>query len=65
MALLGTPNGVGLSYFLSTHKSWFGEKVPQAIKVFSSVEPGKGEPWYNMLFFVDVKPNDDGEWVYD
>ncbi|KAJ5224931.1 hypothetical protein N7468_006156 [Penicillium chermesinum] len=55
-ALLGTPNGRAVPFFLSTHKGFFGEKMIKSVKIFKTIE--EDLEWYNMMFFIDVEPTD-------
>jgi hypothetical protein len=39
-AILGTPNGLGIAYMLATHKSHFGEKTIESVRVWWEGELG-------------------------
>jgi hypothetical protein len=61
-ALLGTPNGSGVAWLLTQHRSQLGWKDVAEVRLFYSAEPADC-PWYrsvSLLFYIrDVGPKDD------
>jgi hypothetical protein len=54
-AILGSPNGKGIGYFLSQHKDQLGVKTVESVTVFTT-PGGEGEAWYQAYFaLADVK----------
>ncbi|KAJ5714584.1 uncharacterized protein N7483_011765 [Penicillium malachiteum] len=51
-ALLGTPNGSGVAWFLINHKAQLGTKTLASISLFRSKDPLGGDPVTNMAFEV-------------
>ncbi|KAJ5638650.1 hypothetical protein N7528_001040 [Penicillium herquei] len=51
-ALLGTPNGGGVAWFLINHKAQLGIKTLASISLFRSKDPLGGDPVVNMAFKV-------------
>jgi hypothetical protein len=53
-ALLGTPNGLGVAYFLIEHKKQLNVKIPTKVTVFSTPSPSEGdEDYVHLLFYID------------
>jgi hypothetical protein len=58
-AILGSPNGKGIGFFLSQHKDQLGVKTVESVTVFTTQgeSPATSEPeaWYQAYFtIVDV-----------
>lgn len=52
-ALLGTPNGIGVAYFLIQHKPQLGIRAPTKVTVWSTPSPIEGEEdYFHMLFYI-------------
>lgn len=54
-AILGTPNGGGVAWFIVDHKDDFGVKTVKSVRVFKVTGPeknGKVEDWYVAMFTV-------------
>ncbi|KAI2476620.1 hypothetical protein Ptr902_11967 [Pyrenophora tritici-repentis] len=55
MALLGTPNGSGIAWFLAQHREQLGHKVVDRVALFehkAETGPGQMEASLNMLFYL-------------
>ncbi|BCS25712.1 uncharacterized protein APUU_50423S [Aspergillus puulaauensis] len=48
-ALLATPNGIGVAYFLINHKPELGVKTVEKVQVWRNDDDPK---WFNMLFYI-------------
>jgi hypothetical protein len=55
LALLGTPNGSGIAYFLFQHKDYFPEKTISKVRVWKS--PEWNGIWVHMLFYIEDLDN--------
>ena len=56
-AILGTPNGSGVAYFLIDHKPELGVRVPTKVTVFKTIgrdENGQPEDWVHFMFSIAV-----------
>lgn len=49
--ILGTANGVGVAYFLFTHKPELGVRAPTKVTVFKTIE-GASEA-FHLLFYIE------------
>jgi hypothetical protein len=57
-AILGSPNGYGIPYFLITHKKQLGLKTVKKVTVFADDEPSQPRPPSLVLHIVDVMPEE-------
>jgi hypothetical protein len=48
-ALLATPNGIGVAYFLINHKPELGVKTVERVQVWRQEDDPE---WFNMLFYI-------------
>jgi hypothetical protein len=48
-AILGSPNGRGVAFFLYQHKNILGIKTVDSVTIFSTTG-GDGEAWYQAIF---------------
>jgi hypothetical protein len=60
LAILGTPNGAGVAYFLFQHKEYFWEKTISKVRVWKT-PPSEGsskskQPWLQMVFYIEDIP---------
>ncbi|KAK2762134.1 hypothetical protein FQN54_001141 [Arachnomyces sp. PD_36] len=56
-AILGTPNGSGVAFFLLNHKPELGVRVPTKVTVFKTIgrdSDGQPEDWIHFLFSIAV-----------
>ncbi|KAH8430879.1 Mitochondrial import inner membrane translocase subunit tim8 [Aspergillus melleus] len=52
-ALLRTPNGVGVAYFLLTNKRVLGKRIPDTVRIWKTQEgPNAKDFWVHMLFHI-------------
>lgn len=54
-AILSTPNGVGVAWFLINNKEELGVKVPTKVTVFKTIgtdKDGKPEDWIHFIFYI-------------
>ncbi|KAJ5403995.1 hypothetical protein N7509_003866 [Penicillium cosmopolitanum] len=55
LAILGTPNGAGVAWFLINHKPELGVRAPNKVTVFSTLAQdayGQPEDWIHFLFYI-------------
>ncbi|KAJ5474130.1 hypothetical protein N7475_003696 [Penicillium sp. IBT 31633x] len=53
LALLGTPNGIGVAYFLIQHKKQLGVRAPFQVTVWSTPSLIEGEEdYFHILFYI-------------
>lgn len=50
-AILATPNGAGVAWWLIDHKSQLGVKTVKSVTVFKG--RGIGKDWYNAVFEIE------------
>ncbi|KAJ5663783.1 hypothetical protein N7507_004514 [Penicillium longicatenatum] len=50
-AILGTPNGGGVAWFLVDHKNQLGVKEVESVRVFKT-DGSDGEDWYHAIFNI-------------
>ncbi|KAF9885830.1 hypothetical protein FE257_012302 [Aspergillus nanangensis] len=56
-AILGTPNGSGVAFFLINHKPELGVRVPTKVTLFKTIgrdANGQPEDWVHFLFYIAV-----------
>lgn len=50
-AIMGTPNGGGVAWFLVDHKNQLGVKEVESVRVFKTDGSG-GKDWYHAIFNI-------------
>jgi hypothetical protein len=51
IAMLGTPNGLGVAWLLATHKAQFGEMTVESVRVWATPD-SKGKDHYHAAFKI-------------